>query len=240
MRRIPVFLLVATALAGISFANPVCTGTLQNAVTNYTSLATACQVGDKLFYNFTYSGTSGTANPGAAPSASQVNLANDASNPNEPGLIFSSSFWTVSGTPSPTDTNFIDSNITFSVATFGLVPIMVDASLDFTGQFAVSGVGQAFIGETVTPAGGAGLGLTVDSSAGSSDVVNFAVPVATATVIKDLQVKIPRSTTGGPASTAAITSFREGFSEFSAPEPIGFLLIGSGLLGIGILRRRRS
>src|SRR6516162_7831389 len=100
MRRIPVFLLVATALAGISFANPVCTGTLQNAVTNYTSLATACQVGDKLFYNFTYSGTSGTANPGAAPSASQVNLANDASNPNEPGLIFSSSFWTVSGTPS--------------------------------------------------------------------------------------------------------------------------------------------
>ena len=100
------------------------------------------------------------------PSATEVNIAGDSSNPNEPGLIFSSAKWTVSGTPSTQD-NFIDSNITFSVATFGLVPIMIDASLDFNGQFAVTGVGRAFIGETVTLPGGAGsVGLGVDSNAG--------------------------------------------------------------------------
>jgi hypothetical protein len=238
MRRIPVILLAVTGFASITLASPVCTGTVQNAMDNFKTLATACAVGDKLFYNFTYSGTGGPLNPPASiPSATEVNMAGDNSNPSEPGLIFSSAKWTVSGTPSTQD-NFIDSNITFSVATFGLVPLIEDASLDYNNQFTVTGVGRAFIGETVTLPGGAGtVGLGVDSNAGPfTDVKNFA-PVATLSVSKDLQVRIPKSLTGGPFSTATITSFREGFSEI--PEPVSTTLIGSGLLGLAFLKRRR-
>ena len=45
--------LLLLALGSIAVANPVCTSdTIANYITNYNSLANACMVGDKLFYNF--------------------------------------------------------------------------------------------------------------------------------------------------------------------------------------------
>ena len=89
-------LLLAVAVAGVAAANPLCTNdTIANYQANYTTLATACQVGDKLFYAFTYTPSS-SANV-TPPTGAQVNVIGDSSNPNEPGLIFSSSGWTVSG-----------------------------------------------------------------------------------------------------------------------------------------------
>jgi hypothetical protein len=154
-------------------------------------------------------------------------------------LIFSSGGWTVSGTTNSSFSTFIDSNIRFTVSTIGLSPIIIDGSLNFAGQFAVTGAGQAQVAELLTPQGQAGINLGVDSNAGPfTSVVNFS-PVNTVTVSKDLVVRIPRVTdnTGVPSS-ATISSFREGFSEI--PEPVSFVFLGSGLIGLAFLRRRAA
>ena len=234
MRRITLLLLASAAIAA---ANPLCLpDTLANYEANYTTFATACQVGDKLFYAFNYSVTTNNA---VGPTNAQVTVNGDSSNPNEPGLIFASSGWTVSALTNSSFATFIDSNIRFTVATIGLNPLIIDGTLDFTGKFSVSGLGQAQIGETITPQGQAGIGIGVDSNAGPfSATANFPA-VSTLNVSKDLVVRIPRTTTTGVASTATITSFREGFSEIGAPEPGTVLFLGSGLIGLGLLRRRR-
>src|SRR5215471_13301817 len=139
------FLMLASA--GMAAANPLClSDTIANYIANYTSMATACQVGDKLFYNFGYLPTASHA---TAPDATQVTVTGDPSNPNEPGLIFASSGWTVSGISTSAFNVNIDSNIRFTVSTIGLNPIIVDGSLTFAGTESVTGLGQAQIAETI-------------------------------------------------------------------------------------------
>jgi hypothetical protein len=231
-----VFLLLA--FSGVVGANPLClTDTLANYQANYTNLATACQVGDKLFYAFNYSVTTSPVSQ-VGPTNSQVTVTGDPSDPNEPGLIFSSTGWTVSGISNSSFNISIDSNIRFTVSTIGLNPIIHDGSLTFAGTESVTGLGQAQIAETITPQGQASVGIGVDSNAGPFTSVGNFLPVATVAVSKDLVVRIPRVTGPFVASSATITSFREGFSE-GVPEPTTFLLIGSGLAGALFFRRRR-
>ena len=236
MRRTLLICLALAVLASIASANPLCTSdTMANYISQYTSIANGCQVGDKLFYNFGYSPTGSGA---TAPTSSQVTIVGDPTNAYEPGLIFTSNGWSVSGTSTISSPLYIDSTIFFTVAVVGLQPLIVDASLDFNNNFSVSGQGVADIGETVTFDGGtSSTGLEVDSANGPfTDVKSFA-PVSFVRVQKDLLVIVPQGI--NPATgTATITQFREGFSE-SAPEPVSTLLIGSGLVGLAFLRRRR-
>ena len=232
MKRILIVLLALTALGSMATASTLCAvgQTIAYYKANYASSDTACSVGDKLFYGFTYTPTdSGGA---VAPDGTQVFVTPDPANVNEPGLVFSSSMWSVSGNAID-GAIAVDASIGFSVATVGNIPLIVDASLDFTGHNGATGGGQAFIGETVLE-GGNSVGLEVDSTNGPYlSIANFSA-VSTLSVTKNLQVRIARGTTG----TASITSFREGFSEM--PEPVSCVLFGSGLLGLGILRRRRA
>ena len=238
MKRIILICAALAAMSGVAPANPLCaSNTIAYYIQNYVDANSACMVGDKLFYNFNYSGTSSGA---TAPTSAQVNVVGDGSNPNEPGLIFSSSGWTVNGTATAANPLYIDSNINFTVAVIGLLPLITDASLDFAGQFAVTGQGVSDIGETVTLGGGPStIGLGVDSNAGPfTDVKTFA-PVSFVRVSKDLIVTVPRSLAGPTTGSASITQFREGFSEI-APEPVSLIMFGSGLVGIAILGRRRG
>jgi hypothetical protein len=209
---------------------------MANYMLNYTNAMNGCQVGDKLFYNFNYSSTSSGA---TGPSAAQVNVVGDPANPNEPGLIFASTGWTVNGVATLANPLYIDSNITFTVQVIDLQPLIIDASLDFDHHFNVGGNGVADIGETVTFDGGSSsTGLEVDSANGPfTDTKNFP-GVGFVRVQKDLIVTVPGSPSGPVSGSATITQFREGFSE-GAPEPISTLLIGSGLVGFALLRRRK-
>ena len=230
--------LAALAFSGIASANPLCTSdTIANYMTNYTTLANACQVGDKLFYAFNYSGTGSNA---TAPTSSQVTVVGDPSNFYEPGLLFSSNLWSVSGTSTIAQPLYIDSNISFTVAVVGMVPLIRDASLDFANHFTVTGQGVADIGETVTFGGSIPpISLEVDSNNGPfTDVKEFA-PVAFLRVTKNLLVIVPASLNGPQTGSANITEFREGFSEI-AREPVSMALFGSGLIGLALLRRRRA
>ena len=148
MKRILLTCAALAALASVASANPLCgSNTIAFYIQNYVDMNTACVVGDKLFYNFNYSGTAAGA---TAPTSAQVNVVGDGSNPYEPGLIFSSNGWTVNGTATPSSPLYIDSNINFTVAVIGLLPLIKGASLDFAGHFAVTGQGVSDIGETVT------------------------------------------------------------------------------------------
>ena len=236
MKKFLVVFTAFTALAGVASAAPLCLANQSIAFyeATYTNLASACQIGDKLFYAFNYGSV---ASGGAiAPDATQVFVTPDPSNASEPGLVFTSSGWTVSGTSGSANADVIsiDSNIGFNVQTVSGLPQILDASLDFTGFFSTTGGGQALIGETVSFTGPQpAVGLSVDSNNGPfRDVKEFA-GVSNLRVTKDLQVRIARTQTG----TATITEFREGFSE--SPEPVSTFLMASGLLGLGFWRRRR-
>jgi hypothetical protein len=229
IKRVLILLSALSAVATIGSANPLCTtNTIDYYAQNYTNLGNGCMVGDKLFFNFSYSPTSSGATP---PDGTQVSVVGDSSDPNEPGLIFSSSFWSVSAT-NPTRNVYIDSSFSFTVTTSNLAPLIQDGTLSFANTFSTTGQGDAFIGETLVLAGGGSATLGVDSTGGPFTSVTSFAPVPFVTVTKDLQVTVRKGQTG----SATITSFREGFSEI--PEPVSSVLIGSGLLGFAFWRRR--
>jgi hypothetical protein len=239
MKRTLLSCAAVAILASVVYANPLCTSnTIAYYMANYVDQTTACQVGDKLFFGFNYSGTA--AGGAVAPTSSEVTVNGDPSNPQEPGLLFSSTGWTVSGTATLLNPLYIDSNITFTAAVASSLPLIIDASLDFSGQFSTTGQGVANIGETVLLGSGTGsIALAVDSNAGPfTDVKSFA-PVSFVHVSKDLIVTVPRPFTGSNTGSATITSLREGFSEQTAPEPLSAVLFGSGLVALGLIRRRR-
>ena len=90
-----------------------------------------------------------------------------------------------------------------------------------------TGTGAGNIGETINPSG---IQLQVDLNGALVSSQQF-TPTNTVSVLKDLQVSaLPGS------GFAQIGSFEEDFSE--APEPVSTVLIGSGLLGLGLWRRR--
>jgi len=242
MRQAILILAALTALTSLAPAAPVCVNgnTLQSYITNNATLANACQVGDKVFWGFAYS--SSVSGGGVAPTASQITITGDPSNPGEPGLIFASGLWVVSGSASFATNLLVDSSINFNVATASGLPLIADASLSFAGHTSFTGFGVAGIGESVTPNGQSSFGLTVDTSAGLfADVHQFFPPVSSLAVSKDLFVIVPASGSATPnTGSAQITQFREGFSVSGVPEPADALLIGSGLLALGLFRRRLS
>uniref|UniRef100_Q01QF6 PEP-CTERM protein-sorting domain-containing protein n=1 Tax=Solibacter usitatus (strain Ellin6076) TaxID=234267 RepID=Q01QF6_SOLUE len=234
-KRLLILLSALSAFALIGSASslyPACgANTFDYYMQNYATVSSACAVGDKLFFDFSYLPT----NSGAiAPTGAQVNIVGDISDPNEPGLVFSSSLWTVSAT-NPLRNVYIDASISFTVATMDGAALIKDGTLSFAGTESTTGQGHALIGETLILGGGPpSTTLGVDSIGGPFTSITTFSPVSFVTVSKNLQVNVSAGTTG----TASIASFREGFSEM--PEPVSCVLFGSGLLGLGILRRRRA
>jgi hypothetical protein len=219
-----------TVIANIGSASilPCTSDTAANYVANFQGINNACIVGDKLFYNFNILTTSHLA---TGPTNAQITIVGDPSNPYEPGLLFSSNGWSVSGTAT-TSAIKIDTNITFDVSVVGDLLLMIDTSLSFDQTNHSTGGGSSDIAELVTlPSGGVLIG--VDSNNGPFTTVLHFPPVSHITVNKDLIVQISPGTTG----TASITAFREGFSE--VPEPFTATLFGTGLAGLAFFRRRR-
>jgi hypothetical protein len=229
MRPIRGFLLI-TALAGIAAAAPLCT-TATMAV--YDVPGFSCQISDKIFSEFTYAPSSG--GNGVAVPDTAVTLTPDFSNPSNPGFHFSSSAWTVSSLATDTFDSFVDSTINFRVTVVGNQPFLEDNTLTLDSFF-VSGPGAfAAVDESYNP-DPSGLGLHVNSGPPPTTVDHSVFPnVSTIHVTKDLFIGAEAGTT----STASISQFSENFSESQVPEPMGFVLLGSGLLGLGVIRRRR-
>jgi hypothetical protein len=176
-----------------------------------------CTFGNFLFSNFAYSDS------GSAP-GSQVSLTLIGSSLN-PGLRFSSSGWSAIGGASSVS---LDSSILFDVSTVDGRPLIQAATLVLVSS-GTTGNSGGTIGESVLAPGH--FHLEVDAGGPYSSGVVFA-PTNLIHIEKDLSVLAM-----GTGDSAFIGAFDEGFSS-SGPEPVAAVLIGSGLLALGIFRRR--
>jgi hypothetical protein len=215
-----VFLAIVLFVAvGIASAAPLCVN--DGTMVSYIALGNGgCSIGDLLFYGFRYT-DSGSA-PASAVFLTPISSSLTSSGP---GLSFASSDWTATGTLLSGDIVH-DSAMFFNVKTLDGRPLINGATLalvssEFTGDSGGS------VAEGITPGANQ---LEVDTGGPYLSGVVFA-PTSGIQVRKDLFVV-------GSLGTASIGVFDEGFAV--VPEPVGSVLIGSGLLALGIWRRRVS
>jgi len=220
--------LIAAMAPVVASAVELCT---QGTMADYVALGAAgCVIDDKLFYNFAYSSA---LVPAGSVAVAPISM------PYNPGFAFSAG-WGAIGSM------VVDSHITYYVAVLqGGFPIG-DISAAMTGYVAV-GNGFVLVAENAWLGGPPGQGGTqlmpplglYATASGSQDYDRevFGATRGPIFVAKDILVS------GGgsgpfqyPPDFASVSQVINQFSE--VPEPITLVLIGSGLLGFGLLRRR--
>jgi len=226
MKKALLVLMVSAVFVGLASANPMCVNdnSLQQYITSYNTLANACQISDKIFWAFGLA--AGPSASGGEPTASQIQVQDvPLGGGNSVGIIFNSGGWITSFSTT------LDSIITYRVATLSSFPGIKDATLTITGTLTGTG-GSGGVTETLTPAvAGSPINTTLPSPVSVN--INF-TPVAGLAVSDEVKV------VGGTGFTdfAHISIVENDFSQI-IPEPYGVALIGSGLLALGVLRRRR-
>jgi hypothetical protein len=236
MKSILVFSFALLILASCGTANQLCAtgGGLDMYIANYTGFSNACQIGDKLFYNFAYSASSTPA--GNQPGADETSVIPDPGDGfTNPGMIFSVGGFLVF----PGET--MDATITYSISTLSGSAVMEDYDLIMAGSHTganTGGLGFGSVTESFTNAPvGSPLITTVVGPPGSgvnSAHVNFLPWVNGTTVTTKIHLESPST---GPFDLVTISAIQEHFSE-AIPEPYESILIGSGLLVFGLFRKR--
>jgi hypothetical protein len=253
------FLLAASAVtvASVSWGAslPVCGArlgdltptTLQDYINDYNSLG-GCTIADKTFSSFTY----GAAASGGAGliTAGGITIIPDPSNPLDPGLIFEAS-WGVASVGGVAESQ--DSQIGFQVTVTDGSKRIEDDTLTVplysaSGTGAVTTItegvclGGSFIALQCT--GGtlqvpqlkipctAQTGSTCTQNNTDMNVGPFG-PYATLGVLKDINLN------SGTAGAASFSEVGQYFSQVPVPEPTGILLLGTCLLLVAPVLKRR-
>jgi len=227
MKKILLLAIASFALTGSAFASlttcPTATYDVY-LVANFT-----CTSGALLFSNFTYAGTA--APPGDVILASGIMVTPQTVTGNE-GFQFASGWNVATQPPVPPGTNsFEDSLIGFEVQG----PI-TDLHLFFNGSF--TGTGLTAVTENYcinAPLGSCGAGNSgqlkvTNPPPAFNDQLFFPGQVTSLFVSKDVNVS------SGTNGTAHISQVINNFS--NTPEPMTLMLFGSGLLGLGLFRKR--
>ncbi len=221
------FLIFAGVLvaATSAMAAPVC---VAGTYASYELLTTGCMINNLLFSNFQdLESASGSA---VALTAAAISVTPDSFSLDE-GLQFSAP-WAVGSQSS------LDSNLQFTVQTVNGLNTLDDISLSFNG--APVGSGTSGVAETYCVGSAAGVGhcstpiQTISVSGGNSGpITQFYSTTNALSVAKDISV------TSGTGGSASISLVDNNYSQTGVvPEPISFVLLGSGLLAIGLLRKR--
>lgn len=236
----------------IAFAVPLCTSVVANAA-DFQGLGNGgCQFGDKIFYGFSYSDTltDSSGNPlpsNVAASAVAVSFSNLGGAPWAPVVSFISNWDVINGQQG-------DVRISYSVLAAPTAP-MFSASMTLSGfvsnvdpanQFnsvisgnetvCCPGSGSVTIAPALVP-GPNPSGLVFESAADTA----FFVPTIQLSFSKDifLDAGTDSGVPGGPpnGNEATLTRIDEGLLE-SVPEPLSFLLLGSGLISMVFLMKQ--
>jgi hypothetical protein len=224
-------LLLLTALVLVLSASAWAAPCQPGPYSSYFVSGFSCTIDNLTFSNFSFSAS---ANPsGIAIPASAINVT-PFSGPFFEGFTFSSG-WNVgtqSGGVSSFQDNLLDYTVTSPTAS------ITDAHLSFNGSFTgtgLTGVTENFCLNSATvnncPAGSAGQLHVTNPPPKFDDNVVFFPPVNMISVTKDITVS------SGVNGTASISSVVNIFTQ-QTPEPGTFLLLGSALLGVGLLRKR--
>jgi hypothetical protein len=226
MNRALLMLSAMAVFAGLASANVLCVnanpgGLLSDYIANNATFGQACQMGDKLFWNFGLA--NGVHASGGEPTAASINVQAIPGLTNV-GIQFTGG-WIVS------HGQIMDSVISYRVGTVSGSSAIDDATLGITGTLSTSGSAGAT--ETLTGVPGSPLHTALPSST-SAYLVFGGSTFSSRSVSDEIQV------TGGTGfgNIAHISIVQNNFYEI-VPEPYATVLIGSGLLALGLLRRRQ-
>lgn len=220
-------LLIAVLVVGsvASFAADCTTGTLAYFIGLG---STGCTIGDKTFYNFTFTGTAG----GGATALTSADVTVNPLTSGDLGVLFN---FALGAGPGQTNDVFVS----FDVAVSSGPALIKDASLVQTGSIAGTGFGT--IGENVCPTDttsqctGTVSHLDTFDANGLVQLSDNTVfsPTGTIHATKDAFV------TGGTAGLASISGMEDRFSQ-TIPEPASLSLMGAALLGLAAMIRRKK
>jgi hypothetical protein len=189
---------------------------------SYLATSFACVSGSLIFSDFGYQGTGQVSNPSSV-SITPLN------SPDDEGFQFAGG-WSVQSQNGVSNSE--DSQISYTVQHPG--GLIDSLSLSFssvvTGTGSASVTEQFCLGAPVNscPQATEGSVAVTNPGSGFSDRAFFA-GVESVGILDSVTV------TSGMSGTARISNFS---NTFSSPEPLSFVLLGSGLLGIGLMRRR--
>jgi hypothetical protein len=224
IKKSVLFLIFAASMLSTSaFASSTTCPT--GSYTSYLGAGFTCTSGNLTFSAFGYTSS---ANPaGIAIPASGLTVSPQTTTGNE-GFQFAGG-WNV-GTQAGGVASFQDSVVSFTVSAGGITDLHLFFNGSFTGTGSSSVVESYCLNHVLAgcPAGSSG-SISVTNPAPVFNSVVFFAPVTSVSVSKDIHVD---SGTNGTASISQV------INTFSTPEPLTFVLLGSGLLGLGLVRRK--
>jgi len=238
MRLKTIFLILCAGLIAIpaAMAAPASCQTGTFASSSYGASGFSCTINGLLFDTF---GDVNTANPnGLTINGSNITITPITTTGQE-GFMFS---FGSSVKNDGSNSTFQDEDITFHVSTLNNSNSITSLTLFFNGSFTGTGTSSVTenycVGHTLVgcPSGGSGQIKVTNPPPSYNDQILIAGGTNSLYVSKDINAT---SGTNGTANISNVSNTYPGGPNTSVPEPFTMMLVGSGLVGLGVMRRFR-